>query len=355
MVLEGIRPDSVTMLSVAEACGDLGFLKLARSIHCYIVRRKIESDGSLASSLVPMYSKCGDLGSAERIFVNVTKRSTSLWTAIICSYHRNDRFVEALQSFVSMLDSRVEPNSVTMMSVLGSFAGLGWLREGKLVHCYIIRREMDLDYDVLGSVFIELYMKCGELNYCENVLCIVGGGSSVAWKSSRFTRGLMPDSFSLASSLSACADGELAYMIFDEIKEKSAVMWNPMICGFHQNGNSVEAISLFDQMYLNGLEMNDETFLSVLQACSNLGYLEEGKWLHHKLLTYGERTDLYIGTALTDMYAKCGDLLTAQRVFNSLQNHQIDAIETNNFRSYTDHICKRSYRNGRRGKIQDSS
>ncbi|KAK8686827.1 hypothetical protein V6N13_125844 [Hibiscus sabdariffa] len=379
MVLEGIRPDSVTMLSIAEACGDLGFSKLARSIHGYIVRRKIEIDGSLASSLVAMYSKCGDSGSAERIFVNVTNRSTALWTAIISSYYRIGRFAEALKSFVSMLESRVEPNSVTMMSVLGSFAGLGWLREGKLVHCYIIRREMDLDYDVLGPVFIELYMNCGKLNYCEDILHIVEGRNIVAWNMiisiciekglitealAHFvqmqTRGLMPDSFSLASSLSACADGglllfgdqihghiikrglsdefvrnslidmyskcgltELAYMIFDEINEKSVVTWNSMICGFHQNGNSVEAISLFDQMYLNGHEMNDVTFLSVLQACSNLGYLEKGKWLHHKLLTYGVKTDLYIGTALTDMYAKCGDLLTAQRVFNSMPEKSV--------------------------------
>ncbi|GMI75329.1 hypothetical protein like AT1G69350 [Hibiscus trionum] len=379
MVLEGIRPDSVTMLSVAEACGDLGVLKLARSTHGFVVRRKIESDGSLASSLVAMYSKCGDLVSAERIFVNLTNRSTALWTAIISSYCRIGRFVEALKSFVSMLESRVEPNSVTMMSVLGSFAGLGWLREGKLVHCYIIRREMDLDYDVLGPVFIELYMKCGKLNYCEAVLRILEGRNIVAWNMiisiciekglitdalahfvQMLTRGLMPDSFSLASSLSACADGglllfgdqihghiirrgisdefvqnslidmyskcgctELAYMIFDEINEKSVVTWNSMICGFHQNGNSVEAISLFDRMYLNGLEMNDVTFLSVLQACSNLGYLEKGKWLHHKLLTYGVRTDLYIGTALTDMYAKCGDLLTAQRVFNSMPEKSV--------------------------------
>ena len=79
-----------------------------------------------------------------------------------------------------MLDSRVEPNSVTMMSVLGSYAGLGWLREGKSVHCYIIRKEMDPDYDVLGPVFIELYLKCGKLNYWENVLHIVGGRNIVS-------------------------------------------------------------------------------------------------------------------------------------------------------------------------------
>ncbi|KAE8705365.1 hypothetical protein F3Y22_tig00110429pilonHSYRG00873 [Hibiscus syriacus] len=161
MVLEGFRPDSVTMLSVAEACGVLGFLILARLIHGYIVRRNIETDGSMTTSLVAMYSKCGGIAGAERIFLNVKNCSTSLWTAIISSYYRNCRFVEALRSFVSMLNSRVEPNSVTMMSVLGSFAGLGCLREGKSVHCFIIRKEMDLDYDALGPVFIELYMKCG--------------------------------------------------------------------------------------------------------------------------------------------------------------------------------------------------
>ncbi|XVE85785.1 hypothetical protein DITRI_Ditri17bG0119000 [Diplodiscus trichospermus] len=379
MVLEGIRPDSVTMLSVAEACGELGCFKLARLVHGYIVRREIECDGSLANSLLAMYSKCCDLASAERIFANVTNRSTELWTAMISSYNRNGGFMEALKSFVDMLDAGVEPNSVTMMSVLGSYVGLGLLREGKSVHCYIIRKQMDPEYDVLGSVLVELYMKCGKLNYCENILHIVGGRNIVPWNMlisacadkglltealvhfvQMQTRGLKPDSFSLASSLSACADGgllqfgdqihghiikrglsdefvrnslidmyskcgltELAYMIFDEIKAKSVVTWNSMICGFSQNGNSIEAIRLFDQMYLKSLEMNDVSFLCVLQACSILGYLEKGKWLHHKLLTYGVRTNLYIDTALTDMYAKCGDLRTAQRVFDSMSERSV--------------------------------
>ncbi|XP_021299778.1 putative pentatricopeptide repeat-containing protein At1g69350, mitochondrial [Herrania umbratica] len=379
MVLEGIKPDWVTMLSVAEACGELGLLKLARLVHGYIVNRKIESDGSLANSLVTMYSKCGDLGSAQRIFLNVTNRSTTLWTAMISSYNRSGRFIDGIEVFVDMLDARVEPNAVTMMTVLGCYAGLGWLREGKLVHCYIIRKEMDPEYSVLGPALIELYAECGKLNYSEKVLHGVAGRNIVPWNMlisiysqkglltealvlfvQMQTRGLMPDSFSLASSLSACADGsllqfgdqihghiitrglsdkfvqnslidmyskcgltELAYMIFDKIKEKSVIAWNSMICGFSQNGNSVEAISLFDQMYLNGLEMNDVTFLSVLQACSNLGYLEKGKWLHHKLLTYGVRTNLYIDTALTDMYAKCGDLRTAQRVFDNMSNKSV--------------------------------
>ncbi|OMO71908.1 hypothetical protein COLO4_27936 [Corchorus olitorius] len=378
MVLEGFRPDSVTMLSVAEACGELGLLKLARLVHGYILRRQIEGVDSLANSLVVMYSKCGDLSSAKRVFLSVINPSTTSWTAMISSYNRSGRFMEASEAFVDMLNACVEPNSVTMMSVVGTYAGLGWLREGKSVHCYIIRKEMDPE-NVLGPVLIELYAECGNLNYCENVLHMVGGKDIVSWNMlisvysqkgfltkalellvQMQTRGLMPDSFSLSSSLSACADGgllqfgdqihghiikrglsddfilnslidmyskcgltELAHMIFDQIEEKTVVTWNSMICGFSQNGNSVEAISLFDQMYLDGLEISDFAFLSVLQACSNLGYLEKGKWLHHKLLTYGLQTNLYTDTALTDMYAKCGDLLTARRVFDRMPEKSV--------------------------------
>ncbi|KDP41266.1 hypothetical protein JCGZ_15673 [Jatropha curcas] len=69
--------------------------------------------------------------------------------------------------------------------------------------------------------------------------------------------------------------------------------------------------------------MNEVTFLTAIQACSQIGHLEKGKWVHHKLITYGIKEDLYINTALVDMYAKCGDLLTAKEVFNSMPERSV--------------------------------
>ena len=113
------------------------------------------------------------------------------------------------------------------------------------------------------------------------------------------------------------------YKIFERIEQRSVITWSSMVCGFSQNGNSEEAIRFFDQMYMNGIEMNEVTFLSVIQACSHLGHLEKGKWVHHKLITGGLKEDLYVDTALTDMYAKCGDLQAAQGVFDSILERSV--------------------------------
>lgn len=379
MVSEGVAPDSVLVLTVADACGELGFLRLAKSAHGYILRRGIENGRFLDSSLIFMYSKCGSLRSAEIIFENVSHHSTSTWTALISSYNQGGYFREALAVFVSMQKTEVEPNSVTMMIILRSCTNLGLLREGKSVHCVVIKNDLDTNLDCLGPTLLELYAMAAKHDLCEKILHEIGGRGIVVWNTlisvyaqkgllketiDLFVRmqkqGFMPDSFSLASSLSAsgnegkfqlglqihghvikrpfmdeyvlnsligmyskCGFVDMAYMIFDQIEPKGAVTWNSMICGLSQNGYSAKAISLFDLMYLTCLEIGEVAFVSVMQACSHLGYLEKGKWIHHKLITCGVRKDLYIETALVDMYAKCGDLQTARQVFDNMSERSL--------------------------------
>ncbi|KAB2624489.1 pentatricopeptide repeat-containing protein [Pyrus ussuriensis x Pyrus communis] len=379
MVFEGVELDSVTMLCVAEACGELALLREARSVHGHVVRRGIKTDGPLDNSLISMYSKCGDLQSAKTIFGSVSHWDTASWTAMISCYNQTGSFSEALDAFVEMQESKVEPNSVTLMCVLRSCIRLGLHREGSSVHCFAIRNGVDPDLDFLGSALFELYSEIGGLSYCQKVINTIGGRNVVSWNTiisgycqkgllrealvlfmQMQTQGLMPDSFSMSSALSACGKvGSLelghqihghiikrgyldefvlnslidmyskcgfvdsAYMIFDKVKHLGIVTWNAMISGFSQNGNPVMAISLFDEMFLNCHEINEVTILSIIQACSELGYLEKGKWVHHKLITLGIRKDLFTDTALTDMYAKCGDLRSAQGVFDMMEERSV--------------------------------
>ncbi|GMN41947.1 hypothetical protein TIFTF001_011154 [Ficus carica] len=366
-----------TMLSVVDACGDLGCLRVAKSVHSYVVRRNIGTDGFLGSSLITMYSKCTDLHAAETVFQRVANPSTASWTAMISCYNRTGYFREALDVFVAMQNLKVEPNSVTLMSILRSCVSLGLLREGKSIHCFAIKKAVD--FDILKPALLELYADCRRLTDCEKIFLTTRENNIVPWNTiiscyarhgflrealllfrEMQARGLMPDSFSLSSSLTACGNVGLfqlghqihchiikrgyfdeyvqnslidmyckcgfmdtAYSIFDKLERRSVVAWNCMICGFSQNGYSVEAISLFDKMFFDCLEMDEVTFLLVIQACSQLGYPEKGKWVHHKLITCGVTEDIYMGTALTDMYAKCGLLQTARQVFDSMSERSI--------------------------------
>ncbi|VFQ66659.1 unnamed protein product [Cuscuta campestris] len=384
MVKEGVGIDSVTLLSAADACGELSLCGLAKSVHAYMLRKSIQSDGALGNSLIAMYGKCGDMGSAEAIFRHAVNRSTCTWTAMISGFNQNGCYREALGVFVEMQQSTVEPNEVTLMSVLCACARSGWLREGKAVHGFLIRndlKECDSSSDILRSALVDLYASCRRLRYCHRVFDTSQDRNVISWNMliSGYTRegmcrealvlfmemttkGILPDSFTLGSVIAACGDvgfsqtgrqvhchvikagysenefvqnslidmysksGHLdsACATFEEIQDKGVVAWTSMMCGFSQNGKSDEAITLFDEMFSHSLEMSEVTYLSAIQACSNIGFLEKGKWIHHKLIVFGvTRDDVYINTALTDMYAKCGDLRMAQRVFERMEEKSV--------------------------------
>ncbi|GFZ00212.1 tetratricopeptide repeat (TPR)-like superfamily protein [Actinidia rufa] len=372
MIVEAQEPDPVIMLGVAEACGELGLVRQAKSVHGYIVRKKIEISGSLGNSLIAMYGKCGDFCSAEVLFGNIIDRNTSSWTAMITCYNQNGCYQKALHTFVVMQESNVQANAVTMMGILFCCARAGWLREGKSVHGYVIRKAIDTGYELLGSTLIDLYANCGNVKYCQKIFDTTQEKDVVLWNMiiSGYAReglsneslmlfvqmknlGTLPDSYTLGSVLSACGDicfsqfghqvhthsikigvtnefvqnslidmyskcglVDSAYTIFGEDQAKSIVTWNSMICAFSQNGNSLQAITLFDRMHSDCLEIDEVTFLIVIQACSNLGYLEKGRWVHHKVITYGVVKDMYIDTALTDIRA--GDLDGACRIIETM-------------------------------------
>ncbi|KAE8678372.1 hypothetical protein F3Y22_tig00111427pilonHSYRG00624 [Hibiscus syriacus] len=283
--------------SILRACSGFGDLVIGEMVHGAIVKNGFAKDSVIQSSLLSVYGEMEFLSYAKKMFDEMTVRDLASWSSIILSYVENGKSNEGLEIIRLMVLECIRPDSVTMLSVAEAGGVLGFLILARSIHGYIVRRNIE-SYGSLTTSLVAMYSKCGDLMQ---------------------TRGLMPDAFSLASSLSACADGgfllfgdqihvhiikrglfnefvenllidmyskcgfaELAYMVFDEIKEISVVTWNSMICVFHQNGNSVEAINLIDQM-----------------------------------------KDLYIDTALTDMYAKCGDLLTAQRVFNSMPEKSV--------------------------------
>ncbi|KAK6114740.1 hypothetical protein DH2020_007009 [Rehmannia glutinosa] len=296
MVREGVEIDSVTMLSVAEACGELGLSRVGKSSHGYVVRRNIGSDHeALGSSLVAMYGKFGDLCSAEKLFCNGVYQSVSSWTALISSYNQNGYYLEALGTFIEMLECKVEINSVTLMNVVFDATQNKHVISWNILISGYVRAQMA---DEALSLFLEMLIE-----------------------------GILPDSFALASALSACGIIGLSELgsirIFHDTQKGSVITWNSMMCGFSQNGYSKEALSLFDEMYAKCLDMDEVTFLSVIQACSNLGFIDKGKWIHHKLITFGVRKDMYIDTALANMYARCGDLQMARRVFDKMTERSI--------------------------------
>ncbi|KAL6139001.1 hypothetical protein ACLB2K_064279 [Fragaria x ananassa] len=114
-------------------------------------------------------------------------------------------------------------------------------------------------------------------------------------------------------------DIEAAKMVFGEMVERDAVSWNSMIAGYVQVRDYGGALVLFREMQAAEVEANEVTLISVLGACAEIGELEIGRKIHESLKGKQNRIGGYLGTALVDMYSKCGKLSSAWEVFSGMK------------------------------------
>jgi pentatricopeptide repeat protein len=120
-----------------------------------------------------------------------------------------------------------------------------------------------------------------------------------------------------------CGSLDDALKTFEESSDKNSITWSAMITGFAQSGDSHKALNLFSHMHLSGTKPSEFTFVGVINACSDIGTVVEGKQMHGYSLKMGYESQIYIMTALVDMYAKCGSIADARKGFDYLQEPDI--------------------------------
>ncbi|EEC83198.1 hypothetical protein OsI_28453 [Oryza sativa Indica Group] len=100
------------------------------------------------------------------------------------------------------------------------------------------------------------------------------------------------------------------------------------LAGFLLAGDGREALGLFARMQADGVIPDDTVLVGVLVACAQLGVLEQGKWVHGYLKANNIRITVFLGTALVDMYAKCGEMQLAMEVFKVMKEKNVLAWTT---------------------------
>lgn len=115
-----------------------------------------------------------------------------------------------------------------------------------------------------------------------------------------------------------------ARKVFDEIPSKDLVSWNSMISGYAKMGHAREAVEVFSRLRREGgFEPDEMSLVSVLGACGEMGDLELGRWVEGFVVERDMAMNSYIGSSLISMYAKCGDLVSARRIFDSMPKRDL--------------------------------
>ncbi|KAK3032378.1 hypothetical protein RJ639_037096, partial [Escallonia herrerae] len=296
MVISGIKPNSVTIASVVSACSNLSLSRYGKEIHGYCIKKAVlDSDLSVANSLLDFYSKCQSLDVAWLKFSKIKQKDLVSWNAMLAGYairgSREDA-VKLLQEmelqgiepktitwnglitgftqygdgkaglafFYMMRDLGSRPNRTTISGALAACAQVHDMKLGKEIHSYVIRNKIELSTGV-GSALISMYSACGSL--------------------------------------------KLACSVFNELPIKDVVIWNSIIAACAQSGHGSIALNLLREMNMSGVVPDTVTMVSSLPACSRLAALRQGKEIHQFIIRHGLNSCNSLSNALIDMYGRC--------------------------------------------------
>ncbi|KAL6347125.1 hypothetical protein AAG906_012706 [Vitis piasezkii] len=263
--------DDVTFLSALTAISQLQWLDLGRQLHAYILKSSTILQVVILNAIIVMYSRCGSIGTSFKVFSNMLERDVVTWNTMVSAFVQNGLDDEGLMLVFEMQKQGFMVDSVTLTALLSLASNLRSQEIGKQAHAYLIRH--GIQFEGMDSYLIDMYAKSGLITTAQQLF----------EKNSDYDR--------------------------DE------ATWNAMIAGYTQNGLSEEGFAVFRKMIEQNVRPNAVTLASILPACNPMGTIGLGKQIHGFAIRCFLNQNVFVGTALLDMYSKSGAITYAENVF----------------------------------------
>jgi pentatricopeptide repeat protein len=377
MKVEILKIDKLSAVSVLLASAEMRDLEKGKEIHDFAIQQGIDSDVLVATPIMTMYAKCGELEKAKQLLKGPQQRDLVAWSAFIFACVQSGYLEEALSQFRDMQNDNMKPENVTLLSILPACAELSAVRLGKSVHCYAIKADFHSVISI-GTALVSMYSRWGLFTSALNVFNRMPCKDAVTWNvlingyaqigdpyhaMEMFLKlqlsGIHPDAGAMVGLLHAysllndlrqgtCVHGQIirngfesdcpvrnalidmyakcgrlssAEFLFYKMEfAKDEVSWNVIIGGYLLNGHAKKAMSAFFLMKLENFRPNLVTFVSILPAVAHLAALCEGMAFHACIIRMGFLSNTLVGNSLIDMYAKCGELDSSEKWFNEMGN-----------------------------------
>ncbi|KAI3749645.1 hypothetical protein L2E82_20261 [Cichorium intybus] len=374
---EGIRPDSSTFTVALKACTSIMNLELGEEIRKQAIDCGYEHDVFVGSSLLNLYTKCGKMNDALRVFEKMPRRDLVSWTTMITGFAQSGRGREAINVYRLMQKEGLEGDRIAILGLIQACANVNDTKMGLSVHGYLIRRHL-LHMDVVVQTsLLDMHTKTGNIELASRLFKSMHYKNLVAWSAlisgyaqNRFASnaldlliemqsfGFKPDTASIIGTLSACSQigslklarsihgyvikilvlsqilatslidtyskcGSLLYAcnLFDKMPVKDTILWNTMIASYGIHGHGNEALSVFHNMLEAKSKPDHTTFASLLSASSHAGLIEEGRlWFKHMVHEYKiEPTDKHFA-CMADLLARGGHVEEAYNLIGSMKS-----------------------------------
>lgn len=342
MRFQCVDPSQVTLSGFFSTCANLEAIMEGKQGHALAVLMGLELGNILGSSIMNFYSKVGLIEEVELVFRNIIVKDAVTWNLMISSYVQFGMFEKALEMCHSMKYESLSFDCVTLSSLLVVAADTRDVGLGKKVHGFCIRNEFDSDVVVLSGI-VDMYAKCGRMDCARRVFGFAAKKDIVLWNTMLAAcaeKGLIGEALKLFFQMQLESippnvvswnslifgffrNGQVveAQNMFSEMQSSgimpNLITWTTMISGLAQNGLGYEANMVFRQMQDVGMRPNSISITSALSACTDMAFLKYGRAIYGYVMRHFTSVSFQITTSIMDMYAKCGNLDDAKRVFDT--------------------------------------
>lgn len=246
---------------ILKACSATSF-KHGQSLHASVVKLGVESCTSIGNSIMDFYAKNGHIDSTFNVLSSIKIKDSVSWNIMICGYIDHGCFDKGMCAFTQARGEGFEPNVSTLVLAVQVIRKIRMLCEGEKMHGYMIKSDF-LAVRSVGNAVLCMYADMGM---------------------------------------------EFARKVFDEMCDKDVVAWSVMVSGYVKSNEARVGLGIFKEMVLElSSEVDGQTIVSVLKACTDLKDVIMGRMLHGFVLRKGFDCDLFLGNSLVDMYSKCND------------------------------------------------
>uniref|UniRef100_A0A2P2PLF6 Pentatricopeptide repeat-containing protein At4g21065-like n=1 Tax=Rhizophora mucronata TaxID=61149 RepID=A0A2P2PLF6_RHIMU len=266
-----------TIMSLVRRCSCMTDLK---QLHAVIIQAGFEQNLFLTGKLIEFcaVSERGDLDYAVSVFGTIGNPDGFLWNTMIRGFGKASEPHKAFDYYQRMQLNELVADSFTFSFLIKVSGQLGSVALGKQMHCSALKH---------------------------------GFASHV------FVRNNLVHMYGLVRDIEPCRQ------LFEEIPSPDLVAWNTLInchvyCGLYK-----EALDMFLRMSRIGLEPDGVTLVVILTACSALGALHFGRWIHSCISNTSLESIVKVNNSLIHMYAKCGALEEALKIFNTVKKKDI--------------------------------
>ncbi|KAL4350697.1 putative pentatricopeptide repeat-containing protein At3g15130 [Arachis duranensis] len=377
MGLSSIKPNEFTLSTALKASTVLGVPQNGMQIHGVCAKSNLYFAPVVGNSIIDMYSKCGQVGEAAKMFDAMPVRNLVSWNAMIAGYTHERNGEGALNLFREMQEKGEVPDEYTYSSTLKACSCVGMAAEGSQIHAALIRQGSSyLAQSTVAGALVDFYVKCRHIAKARKVFDQIEHKNVVPWSALilgyaqednlqesinlfhqlRESRHKV-DGFVLSSLIGVFADFALvlqgkqmhAYTIkvpfgleasvansvldmymkcgltdeadtlFREMPTRNVVSWTVMITGYGKHGIGYKAVKLFAEMQVHGIEPDSVTYLAVLSACSHTGLIKEGQQYFSSFLSnphFKPQVEHY--ACMVDLLGRAGRLNDAKELIETM-------------------------------------